>query len=233
MRIALTRPQADAERSASALRALGHDVLVAPLMRVEPIAADLSGDWSAVVITSANAPMVIEKNLELVKLPVYAVGERSAQAARAAGFTQVMSAGGDAHDLVQLIVARHRDEKPLLYLAGEDRAADLVGELARHDIPADMRIVYRAVTAPFPPALTDALRAGTLDAVLHYSKRSAENYIAGARETGIAPAALAVCHVCLSAHVADPLRAAGAATISVAKHPDEAAIVELLGTSGR
>ena len=96
-----------------------------------------------------------------------------------------------------------------------------------------MRIVYRAVTAPFPPALTDALRAGTLDAVLHYSKRSAENYIAGARETGIAPAALAVCHVCLSAQVADPLRAAGAATISVAKHPDEAAIVELLGTSGR
>ena len=232
MRIALTRPQADAERSASALRALGHDVLVAPLMRVEPIAADLSGDWSAVVITSANAPMMIEKNLELVKLPVYAVGERSAQAARAAGFTQVMSAGGDAHDLVQLIVARHRDEKPLLYLAGEDRAADLVGELARHDIPADMRTVYRAVTAPFPSALTDALRAGTLDAVLHYSKRSAENYIAGARETGIAPAALAVCHVCLSAQVADPLRAAGAATISVAKHPDEAAIVELLGPSG-
>ena len=233
MRIALTRPQADAERSASALRALGHDVLVAPLMRVEPIAADLSGDWSAVVITSANAPMMIEKNLEFVKLPVYAVGERSAQAARAVGFTQVMSAGGGAHDLVQLIVARHRDEKPLLYLAGEDRAADLVGELARHDIPADMRTVYRAVTAPFPSALTDALRAGTLDAVLHYSKRSAENYIAGARETGIAPAALAVCHVCLSAQVADPLRAAGAATISVAKHPDEAAIVELLGTSGR
>jgi uroporphyrinogen-III synthase len=68
--------------------------------------------------------------------------------------------------------------------------------------------------------------------VLHYSARSAENYVAGAAAAGIAPAALAVRHVCLSAQVAAPLNAAGAADIAVAKQPDEAAIVELLGPSG-
>jgi hypothetical protein len=36
----------------------------------------------------------------------------------------------------------------------------------------------------------------------------------------------------LSAQVAMALEAAGATTIAVAKHPDEAAIVELLGPSG-
>ena len=35
MRLAVTRPQPDGERSAKMLRARGHDVLTAPLMRVE------------------------------------------------------------------------------------------------------------------------------------------------------------------------------------------------------
>jgi len=232
MRIAITRPQAEGERSAAALRAHGHDVLVAPLMRVEPISANLAGDWSAVVVTSGNAPPAARANANLLALPLYAVGARSAEAARRAGFADVTSADGDVHDLVRLIAARRRDRKPLLYLAGEDRAADLVAELAAHGVEAAMRIVYRAVTAPFPAALTGALRDGTLDAVLHYSARSAENYVAGAAAAGIAPAALAVRHVCLSAQVAAPLNAAGAADIAVAKQPDEAAIVELLGPSG-
>ena len=235
MRVAITRPQADGERSAKALRAHGQDVLLAPLMRVEPVPADLSGHWSAIVITSANAPAALAGNAArpaLLALPLFAVGERSAAAARDAGFTNVEAAGGDVHDLVLLIAERHRDTLPLLYLAGEDRAADLVGELARHRINAEMRVIYRAVAAPLPPALIDALRAGTLDAVLHYSKRSAENYLAGARAAGIESEALAVRHLCLSAQVAAPLQAAGAPHISVAKHPEEAALIELLGHSG-
>ena len=89
-----------------------------------------------------------------------------------------------------------------------------------------MRIVYRAVTAPFPPALISALTTGELDAVLHFSKRSADNYIAGARQAGIAKEALAVRQVCLSAQIADSL--AGAGHIAIAKRPDEAALIAAL-----
>ena len=95
-----------------------------------------------------------------------------------------------------------------------------------------MRVVYRAVTAPLPPALIEALRARTLDAVLHYSKRSADNFLTGARTAGVEGNALAIRHVCLSAQVAEPLRTAGARDIMVAKHPDEAAMFELLTPSG-
>jgi uroporphyrinogen-III synthase len=233
MRIAITRPQVDGERSANILRGQGHDVLLAPLMRVEPIEADVSGRWSAVVITSANAPGVLTKSRDILALPLFAVGARSAEAARTAGFADVTSAGGDVHDLVRLIAEQPRTDTPLLYLAGETRSADLVGELARRGIKAEMRIVYRALTAPFPPALVDALRAKTLDAVLHYSMRSAENFIAGARTAGIAHEAFAVRHLCLSAQVAAPLQAAGAANVAAAERPDEAALVELLGPFGR
>ena len=56
MRVVITRPQSDGERTAAALRARGHEVLVTPLMRVEPVTPDLHGKWGAVIITSANAP---------------------------------------------------------------------------------------------------------------------------------------------------------------------------------
>jgi uroporphyrinogen-III synthase len=232
MRLVVTRPRADSERTATALRARGHDVLVAPLMRVEPVAADISGGWGGVIITSANAPGAIAGNparAALVKLPLFAVGRRSADAARQAGFVNVTSAGGDVRDLVQLIAERHADASaPLLYLAGEDRAADLVAELAVHGIAAELVVVYRAVSIPFPPELTAALKAGEVDAVLHFSKRSAENYIAAACKAGIIEQALAVRHYCLARPIAEPLSGAGAGSIAVAKRPGEAALIELL-----
>jgi uroporphyrinogen-III synthase len=232
MRVVITRPQPAAERTAAALAARGHDVWVVPLMQVEPVVADLSGGWGGVIITSANAPAAAAANPALTKLPLFAVGERSAQAAREAGFSNVTSAGGDIRDLVQLLRERKADAKaPLLYLAGEDRAADLVGELAAHGIAAEMRVVYRAATAPFPPELSAALEAGDVQAVLHFSKRSAENYVAGARAAGIADEALSVRHYCLSAQVAEPLQAAGAQRVAIAPRPEEAAVIELLPLS--
>jgi uroporphyrinogen-III synthase len=229
MRLAVTRPEADSERTAEALRARGHEVLLAPLMRVERVHADLSGDWSGVVITSANGLTALAGNPALARLrtlPVFAVGRRSAAAAT--GFAQIHSADGDANDLVRLIVREHRGGA-LLYLAGQNRAADLAGELAKHGIRAELRTVYRALTVPFPPQLLAALKSATLDGVLHFSRRSAENYVAGAHAAEITESALSVRHFCLSEQVAEPLRLAGATRVAVAAEPNESALLALLG----
>lgn len=235
MRIVLTRPRDDSERTAAALRARGHDVLVAPLMTIEPVTASLRGGWGGVIVTSANAAAAMAGHpalAELIRLPVYAVGKRSADAARQAGFTDVASAGGDVRDLVRVIVERRADAKaPLLYLAGEDRAGDLVGDLAVHGIAVELAVVYRAVTAPFPPELISALKGGAVDAVLHFSRRSADNYVDGATKAGIAVPALAVRHLCLSAQIAEPFVAAGAGHVAVAKRPDEASLIALVDTA--
>jgi uroporphyrinogen-III synthase len=235
MRIVLTRPQEDSERTAATLRAKRHEVLIAPLLRVEPVATELRTAWGGVLITSANAAAAIAAHPArdgLIKLPVFAVGKRSADAARAAGFTDITTAGGDVRDLVKTVSARRADAKgPLLYLAGEDRAGDLVGDLEVHGIAAELAVVYRAVPAAFPIDLMKALRAKQVDAVLHFSRRSAESYIAGAAALAIAGLALAARHFCLSEQVAEPLRAAGAATVAAAKRPDEAALIELLETA--
>jgi uroporphyrinogen-III synthase len=225
MLVAVTRPEADGARTAAALRARGHEVLLAPLMRVEPVAADLAGDWTAIAITSANALSALGGRAEPLKhLPVFAVGGRSAAAAQ--GFAQVHAADGDVAALARLIARVHRGGR-VLYLAGEDRSAGLVASLAQQGVAAALRVVYRAVTAPYPPALAAALQAGTVGAVLHYSRRSAQTYVAGAREAGLERHALAPRQLCLSGQVAEPLIAAGS-RVEIATRPDETALLAML-----
>lgn len=233
MRVVVTRPQDDAERTAATLRARGHDVLIAPLLKIEPLDVALRPNWSGVIITSANAAHALAAHPTrevLIKLKLFAVGQRSAEAARQVGFTDVTSAGGDVRDLLRLLTERKTDtDTPLLYLAGEDRAHDLLGELTARGIAAGMAVIYRAVAVPFPPAFATALRDGAVDVVLHYSRRSAESYLAGVRQAGVVKPALAVRHICLSAQIAAPLEEAGATNIAIAPRPDEAAMLEQIG----
>jgi uroporphyrinogen-III synthase len=233
MRLAVTRPLSDGERTAAALRARGHQALVAPLMRVEPVTADLAGDWSAVIITSANASRAISvspQRSKLLRLPVFVVGRRSGEAAREAGFSHVTSAdGGDGNNLAELIAARCKGApSPLLYLAGEERTGDLEGELSRLGIASKTIVVYRAVIIPYPPDLSGALRSGSIDGVLHFSRRSADIYLAGARAAGIADRALSPRQLCLSPQVAAPLAEAGAVVVHIAARPDETALLDLV-----
>jgi uroporphyrinogen-III synthase len=117
----------------------------------------------------------------------------------------------------------------LLYLAGEDRAADLSTGLAADGMTVETAVVYRAAKAAnFPAAATAALTGGGLDGVLHYSRRSAQAYLDCAIAGGLHTRALSLVHFCLSRAVAEPLAAAGVADIRVAARPDEGALLDLL-----
>jgi uroporphyrinogen-III synthase len=233
MRVLVTRPLPDGERTAAALRAKGHEVLLTPLMQVRPVPAVIAGNWSAVIITSANALRVLSPTqIELLlKLPLYAVGDRSAEAARDAGFREIRSAQGDATALIRLIDERYANEAvPHLYLAGVDRAADVEGALASKGIKVTTVEVYRTMVMGFPPELIAAIERSELNTVLHFSRRSAENFVIGARTAGLVTQALALKHLCLSAQVAEPLNAASARNVAVARRPDEASLLALLPT---
>ena len=231
MRLLLTRPEADAKRTAQRLRAHGHTVFVAPLLKIETVAAEI-GDGAAIVVTSANAAQAVaahQQRTALCRLPVFAVGARTAQAMRDAGFAEVTSADGGVGDLSRLVAARVTAGASLLYLAGADRAGDLAGDLRTRGFAVETIVVYRAVAMTRLPdtaavALTDGVHG-----VLHFSPRSAAAYVEAARAAGQLAAALKPAHFCLSAPVAVPLRRAGAAHVHIAQRPTEAALVELIG----
>jgi uroporphyrinogen-III synthase len=233
MRLLLTRPEPDNARTAAALRALGHEVLLSPLLRIEAVAgADLGAPpWSAILLTSANGARAIAthpRHAELLMLPVLTVGRSSADAARAAGFANVVSADGDARDLARLAAARFSgSRRPLLYLAGEQRTRDLAGELSAQGLSVRTTVIYRAAKAPaLPPETRAALEQGTIDGVLHFSLRSVESYLDCSRD--FLRQALAPVHYCLSARIAEALRRAGATHIEVAPRPDETGLLALV-----
>jgi uroporphyrinogen-III synthase len=234
VRLLVTRPQRDGERTAEALRRR-HEVVLAPLLRIETVAnAEIGeGPWSALVLTSANALPAIEahpRRAELKKLPLCVVGERTAAAARAAGFSDIRWVGRDVAELIRGISGfLQRSDPPLLYLAGKETTGDLAGELATKGLVVRTVVVYRAVKAErLPPAAEAALAAGEIDGVLHFSRRSAETFIECARQGGILERALAPPHYCLSQQVAQPLAAAGAGDVRIAERPDEAALIALI-----
>jgi len=236
VRLLVTRPPPDAERTAAALRAAGHEVECAALLRIEPVPApELGpGPWSALVLTSANALRAIEphpRGAALLALPVLAVGRRTAAAARAFGFAAVTAAGGTVQELVQHLRTMPAGRDPLLYLAGADRSGDLAADLAADGRMVATVVVYRAVKLEkFPPALTAMLAAGAIDGVLHFSRRSAEAYLDCAA-AAMLDRALAITQFCVSQQVAEPLLAAGE-RVRVAERPEEAALIELIGARG-
>lgn len=232
MRILVTRPEPDGERTAAKLRARGCDVMLVPLLRVEAVDADLDGVWHAVAVTSVNALRAIADHPALDALlesPAYAVGGRTANAALAQGFANVVSADGDVGDLARAMKTHLHPGMRVLYLAGEDRSGDLAGVLAAAGIEVATRMVYRTLALPaFSPDVREALAAGWFDGVLHFSRRSVEAYLGCAAAAGLTAQALAPVHFCLSRQMAEPLLAAGAPAIRLADQPTEAALLGLI-----
>jgi uroporphyrinogen-III synthase len=235
MRLLVTRPEPDGERTAATLRERGHEVIVMPLMRTEPIDADLgAGPWSAVLVTSANACRAIAERAEmanLASLPVFAVGRRTAQAARVAGFADVTSATGDGKALAAAVAEGVVDRaRPLLYLAGEERAADLENLLAAQGFSIHAAVVYRMVAeSAFSASVRTALEQGDIDAALHFSARSAGACLAAAEAAGVLHNILKIRHYCLSAGIASALAAAAACDLVVAAEPSESALLDGIG----
>jgi uroporphyrinogen-III synthase len=239
MAVLVTRPHPDDEITAAALRARGFEVLRAPMLRFEPVAFhdDMDARYGAVIVTSANALRAIGPHLKghrLLELPLFAVGEHTAAAARRAGFTHVIPANGDAGSLRDLVLASVKAKQltkasTLLYLAGADLARDLASELGERGFRVVTQTTYRMVpVTSLPREACDAFAANQVEAVLHYSQRSARAFLDAARAAGVEISALAIPQCCISAEVASVVRDAGATQVMVAASPDENALFEAL-----
>src|ERR1700730_6422256 len=239
MAVLVTRPHPDDEGTAAGLRARGFEVLQAPMLRFAavPFQDDADARYDAVIVTSANALRAIEPQLKgsrLLELPLFAVGEHTASAARGAGFGQVIAAKGDAAALRDLVLAGVKSKQlkrgsTLLYLAGADLARDLAGELGEKGFTVVTHTTYRMIpVSSLPREVCDAFVANEVEAVLHYSRRSARAFLDAARTGGVEISALAIPQCCISAAVASVVRDAGATQMMVAASPDENALFEAL-----
>jgi len=239
MAVLVTRPHPDNEATAATLRARGLEVLLAPMLRFEALTFQDDADtrYGAVIVTSANALRGFAKQpagQRLLKLPLFAVGEHTATAARDAGFDKVISARGDAAALREAVLAAVKAKQlkkasPLLYLAGADLARDLAGDLGERGFTVVTQTTYRMIPVTnLPRDVSDGFAAHRIKAVLHYSRRSARAFLEAARAAGVEISALAVAQCCISDAVASIVRDAGATQVLTARTPDENAVLDLL-----
>ncbi|SED08129.1 uroporphyrinogen-III synthase [Rhizobiales bacterium GAS188] len=238
MKILVLRPQPAAARTARALARSGHEAIIAPLIviapapgsRLLPLPADST--YAAVIAASANALAMLdaESSARLAGLPALLVGARTARAAAAIGLRPLAPAFRTARELAAALPDLPL-RGPLLYLTGHDRRPEIETALRQGRYAFTLAEVYSADIAPrLPPIAETALRQAGLDAVLHYSARSATAYIGLAREAGVLDQALTPLQLCLSAEVAQVLLAAGASRVEIPASPDEAHLLALLGS---
>jgi len=228
MLILLTRAQEDAERTAKRLAALGHESLIAPVLRIVPTGDPMPAQsHDALIVTSAHAAEPLSAHPDKA-IPVFSVGERTTAALRAVGFSAIATAAGDAVSLSRLIRDSLRLPRTLLHVTARHHKEEPAASLGAAGFTILSWEAYEAEALPdLPEVAVEALRTGKIGAVLHYSRRSADLFVRLAGKAGLQAAIRGCPHICLSADVAVPLAAAGADT-RIAGEPHEDALLELV-----
>ncbi len=237
--VLVTRPIAQALKTRSRLEARGHRVAMAPLLEIVfRTCPDIDADrYGAILVTSANGVegLVHQQNgASFRALPLYAVGDRTAQAAEQCGWTDIRSASGTVDELAALV----SDDMPadpfaLLYAAGVDRTGDLAGALRARGYDVDVVEVYEARTVPILPGpIVDDLRNGRIDCVLLYSVRTARTFVEALKASRLSDTVGGLRIGVLSEPIAEVIRASGYREVIVAGEANEPALLKALGLAG-
>lgn len=230
--ILVTRPEPAASETTAYLKARGYSACACPLLAVEGVAApfpDLAG-VTGLVVTSPNGVRAMAVLVAGRDLPVYAVGDRTADMAMAAGFTSVRSAGGDIHDLARLIMT----EPPggvgrLLHISGADVAGDLALLLQPFNLQVERHVAYRAVPVrDLDAGIAAALAGGDITHVLLFSARTARTFVTLACQAGLVEAVKGLTALCISNAVAEAASGLSWRRIEIAASPDADSLLALL-----
>ena len=229
MKILVTRPQPDAGDFAKRCRRAGLEPVLSPLMTVNFLKTQLdTAKIDAFAFTSMNGVRAVSA-FEDKTIPVFAVGDMTAECARAAGFENVSAAKGDVNSLADLISSAGV-AGDILHVAGAHRAGDLVAALQTRGVAARREVLYEArAVDSLPPAAKAALMADPpVDWVALFSPRTAALLLALVNDAGLGDRLRHVRAVCLSAAVADKLENAAWKSVAAAPRRDAEAMIETI-----
>lgn len=233
MRWLITRPRDDAEALARRLQELGHESHICPLMQRRAISF-LPPDWSdydAVAFTSRNGvAMGGPYPPEALTLPVFAVGDATALAARDAGFSHVVSSNGTGADLAaELARQADKGEKSaknfrVLHLSGETVRTDLNFEKEGEDTSSSLIVDRLAAYAMQPIDVFDdqtiaALESDKISGTICLSPQSAKNFAKAAASARLTPFSFKFIFAAISPATARELADLGG-EIRIAAKPD-------------
>lgn len=216
--VVIVRPEPGNSASTALARSMRMEAYGFPLFDITP------RSWEAVPAERADALLVGSVNVfrhggrglgVLRGLPVYAVGESTAAAARAAGFSVAVTGAGTMQGLLSEVASDHRR---LLRLAGEER----VPLTLPHGVTMEERVLYASTALPFPPELAAVLREPAIIAL--HSADAARHLAAQCVTCGIrrAPLRIAALSARIGAAAGD-----GWGEVAAPGYPDDKALLAL------
>ena len=214
----ITRPAPAGPRFVSAVaERMGHasPVIYSPAFRIDPVAV-VPPEADHLILTSQNGVAAAQRLGISTEITAWCVGDRTAAAAREAGFS-ACSAGGDAAQLVDLILSQKPNGR-FLHLAGKHRRGDISGALTRGGVTCDTCIAYEQVVLEPTPELLAAFAGNTPLVSPVFSPRSASPFAVPGRSAPLHG-------VAMSGAVAEVLTGLSADTVHVAERPDELAMI--------
>jgi uroporphyrinogen-III synthase len=216
--LVVIRPEPGCAASLHAARAVRLEAHGFPLFEVVARSweAPAPGQFDAILAGSGNAFRHGGRGLGALRsLPVYAVGETTAQAAREAGFTVVATGSGGMQALLTELDPAHRR---LLRIAGDERVPLTLPK----GVTMDERVVYVSVPRTLPPELAALLRAPAMIAL--HSAEAARHLSAQCVTHGIRRSLLRL--IALSPRIAQAA-GDGWSEVAVATVPNDKALLAL------
>lgn len=216
--LVVIRPEPGCAASVAAARAAGLDARGFALFEVA------AKSWEAVPAAGYDALLAGSANVfryggpglpALSALPVLAVGEATAEAARAAGFAVAATGTGGLQKLLETLP---RGCRRLLRLAGDERIA----LTPPRRVTIDERVVYTTRAVPFPPELAALLRGPAIIAL--HSADAARHLAAQCVSHGLRRARLRI--AALSPRIA-AAAGDGWGEVAAAPIPDDKALLAL------
>jgi uroporphyrinogen-III synthase len=198
--------------------------------RAMPVEATIGADAVAVAVTSANAVRHAPKALitSLAGLPCHAVGKRTAEACRAAGFLSVAEGPGDAEALADAI-AGGLGRKAIVYLCGRVRFQAFEQRLTAAGVHVQPIETYDTIGIDYGDADVVARLSGQpVEAALLYSAKASAALVSLIARRALRQLFVKTEFLALSARVAGPLDGIAVRRIRIASRPDEDALLELL-----
>lgn len=186
-------------------------------------------------------PAAMAKTSDWRSLNIFCVGPATAAASEKAGFHKIQIAQGEVTSLTRLIIDA-APTKPILHIAGSDRAGDLITGLKTAGIKAQRLVLYKArANDTLSASAVQAMRRAQEIAqqipqenhkarlwVALFSPRTADIFLKQTQAAGLNPALSHIHAACLSPAVAARLKGASFNSIKVAKTPITKDLIDII-----
>jgi len=228
--VLITRPEPGATETARRITALNRVPVIAPLMTIRRVSAELPDprQLQAVLASSRNAVACLPSTHR--RLPLLAVGDATAERALRSGHSDVRSAAGDAKALAAL-AARLCDPRgaPLLLATGRGQGLDIEAALHKLGFQVVRHTVYAAEpVAALPEAALRSFLDRQLGAALFFSAETARVFVRLARDAGLVREVASVDALTIGRLAAEVLAPLQWRRVRVALRPNQDELLALL-----